>query len=80
MVDWEVQDNGKRGLARFFAIFSTDGVTSYSCDVSAMGVRIDDDGSVDGGSPKVKIVSLSFAKEEVLGRTYDIIQEDDEKP
>jgi PDZ domain len=74
-----VQDSGKRGLARFFAIFSTDGVTSYSCNVSATGVRANDaQGDTGPVSPKVKIVSLSCAKDEGLGRTYDLIQENEE--
>ena len=58
----------KRGMVRFFAIFSTDGVTTYSCNVSATGV---------GGSKEtIRIVSLSCAKDEGLGRTYDLIRED----
>mmetsp|Transcript_7733 Transcript_7733/g.10133 ORF Transcript_7733/g.10133 Transcript_7733/m.10133 type:complete len:202 (-) Transcript_7733:352-957(-) len=62
-----VQNEGKRGLARFFAIFSTDGFTTYSCNVSATGIR-QDDGSV-------RIVYLSCAKDEGLGQTYDLIRE-----
>jgi len=69
-----VQENGQRGMARFFAIFSTDGVTTYSCNISATGIRQGDTNS--GGSEcKVKIVSLSCAKDEGLGRTYDLISE-----
>ncbi|KAL9179612.1 hypothetical protein ACHAXT_008902 [Thalassiosira profunda] len=60
-----VQDEGKRGQVRFFAIFSTDGVTSYSCNVSATGIRKEDGG--------VEIVSLSAAKDEGLGQTYEFI-------
>lgn len=56
----------RRGQARFFAIFSTDGgATSYSCNVSATGVR-GEDGSVE-------IVSLSAAKDEGLGQTFEFI-------
>ena len=60
-----VQDEGKQGQARFFALFSTDGVSSYSCNVSATG-RCRDDGSID-------IVNLSAAKDEGLGQTYQFI-------
>ena len=60
-----VQEEGKQGQARFFAIFSTDGVSSYSCNVSATG-RCRDDGSID-------IVNLSAAKDEGLGQTYQFI-------
>ena len=61
-----VQDEGRRGQARFFAIFSTDGgFSTYSCNVSATGLRRED-GSVE-------IVSLSAAKDEGLGQTYEII-------
>lgn len=54
-------------LVRFFGIFSTDGVTTYSCNVSATGIRRDD-GSIE-------IVVLSCAKDEGLGQTVDIINE-----
>jgi hypothetical protein len=57
-----------RGMVRFFAIFSTDGVSTYSCNVSATGVRQDDD--------SIQIISLSCAKDEGLGRTFDLIQEE----
>lgn len=57
-----------RGQVRFFAIFSTDGVSTYSCNVSATGVR-QSDGSV-------KIVALSCAKDEGLGQTLELITED----
>jgi hypothetical protein len=60
-----VSEEGKRGQARFFAIFSTGGATSYSCNVSATGLR-QEDGSID-------IVSLSAAKDEGLGQTFDFI-------
>ena len=60
-----VQEEGKQGQARFFALFSTDGVSSYSCNVSATG-RCRDDGSID-------IVNLSAAKDEGLGQTYQFI-------
>jgi PDZ domain len=66
-----VQENGSRGMARFFAIFSTDGVSTYSCNVATTGIR-QDDGSI-------KIVSLSCAKDEGLGQTYDLIREETKK-
>ncbi len=62
-----VQNDGTRGLVRFFAIFSTDGVSSYSCNLASTGVR-----QTDGS---IKIVSLSCAKDEGLGQTFDLIQE-----
>ena len=64
----EVKGEGKRCMVRFFAIFSTDGVTTYSCNVSAAGIVQEDD-------ERVKIVSLSCAKDEGLGQTIDLIQE-----
>lgn len=60
-----VQEEGTRGQVRFFALFSTDGVTSYSCNVSATGVRAEEG--------KIEIVSLSAAKDEGLGQTYELI-------
>lgn len=57
-----------RGMVRFFAIFSTDGVSTYSCNVASTGVR-EADGSI-------KIVSLSCAKDEGLGQTFDLIKEE----
>ena len=88
------EGNPKRGLARFFAIFSTDDVTTYSCNCAATGIKIEDitdndndndnnhgnddnNGSNDGRPIQVRIVSLSCAKDEGLGRTYDLIQEED---
>ena len=77
----------RRGMVRFFAIFSTDGVTTYSCNVSATGIDIsgDDDNNNDAGTnvcikqnennSNIKIVSLSCAKDEGLGRTFDLIVE-----
>jgi hypothetical protein len=62
-----VSEGGDRGQARFFAIFSTDGVSTYSCNVSATGVR-QNDGSIE-------IISLSCAKDEGLGQTYELIRE-----
>lgn len=63
-----VQEDGNRCLVRFFGIFSTDkGGTTYSCNVSATGVR-QGDGIID-------IVSLSCAKDEGLGQTIDLILE-----
>lgn len=70
-----VQDDGRRGLARYFAILSSDGVTSYSCNVSSIGVKLkeeNENNDSSGESPKVEIVSLSCAKDEGLGRTYDL--------
>lgn len=57
-----------RGQVRFFAIFSTDGVSTYSCNVSATGVR--------EGDESVQIVALSCAKDEGLGQTLELIKED----
>jgi hypothetical protein len=62
-----VQNDGTRGLVRFFAIFSTDGVSTYSCNVASTGIR-----QADG---TIKIVSLSCAKDEGLGQTFDLIKE-----
>ena len=59
-----VQEEGKLGQTRFFAIFSTDGVSSYSCNVSATGRR---------KGKTIEIVSLSAAKDEGLGQTYQFI-------
>ena len=61
-----VQEDGVTGQTRFFAIFSTDGgVSSYSCNVSSKGRRLDDD--------SIEILSLSAAKDEGLGQTYQFI-------
>lgn len=57
-------------MVRFFAIFSTDGATSYSCNVSAKGIQ-----TKPGSNDSIQILSLSCAKDEGLGRTYDLIQE-----
>jgi len=65
--------NRNRGMVRFFAIFSTDGVSTYSCNVSATGIRESSSGSNENST--IQIVSLSCAKDEGLGRTYDLIQE-----
>ena len=54
-------------LVRFFAIFSTDGVSTYSCNVSATGRR-NSDGNID-------VIGLSCAKDEGLGQTIDLILE-----
>ncbi|KAL7526125.1 hypothetical protein ACHAWF_001637 [Thalassiosira exigua] len=60
-----VQDEGRRGQARFFAIFSTDRcVTSYSCNVSTTGIR--------QGNGSIEIESLSATKDEGLGQTYQL--------
>ena len=65
-----VQDGNisKECKVRFFAIFSTDTVSTYSCSVSATG-RI---GRPDGA---VEITQLSCAKDEGWGQTYDLIRE-----
>ncbi|MGK3751181.1 MAG: hypothetical protein ACI8RD_003481 [Bacillariaceae sp.] len=74
----------RRGMVRFFAIFSTDNTSSYSCNVSATGVDISGDDDNDGttvsikqseNNTNIKIVSLSCAKDEGLGRTFDLIRE-----
>jgi len=54
-------------LVRFFAIFSTGGSSTYSCNVSATGIR-DKDGSI-------VISALSCAKDEGWGRTIDLKRE-----
>mmetsp|Transcript_27626 Transcript_27626/g.63318 ORF Transcript_27626/g.63318 Transcript_27626/m.63318 type:complete len:149 (-) Transcript_27626:413-859(-) len=59
--------NDGKCLIRFFGIFSTDGVTTYSCNVSATGIR-----QLDGS---IKIISLACAKDEGLGQTIDLIIE-----
>jgi hypothetical protein len=61
-----VQDG--RGQVRFFAILSTDGVSTYSCNISATGVKQSDN--------SIQIVALSCAKDEGLGQTYDLIREE----
>lgn len=67
-----VSNGGSRGMTRFFAIFSTDGVSTYSCNVSATGIRLKEK---DGDDERIEIVALSCAKDEGLGQTYDLIQE-----
>ena len=62
-----VREDG-RCLVRFFALFSTDGVTSYSCNVSATGRLLDD---ASGGD--VELLALSCAKDEGWGQTVDLI-------
>ena len=64
-----VSSGGSRAMTRFFAIFSTDGVSTYSCNVSATGVRVKEH------DERIEIVALSCAKDEGLGQTYDLIQE-----
>jgi hypothetical protein len=63
-----VQD--RRGQVRFFAIFSTDGVSTYSCNISATGVKQND--------KSIQIVALACAKDEGLGQTYELIREERE--
>lgn len=75
-VTTEKNDSAVRGMVRFFAIFSTDGVTTYSCNVSATGVRsTNNEDPIDENDPNkdIKIITLSCAKDEGLGRTYDLI-------
>eukprot|EP00563_Minutocellus_polymorphus_P021192 CAMPEP_0197726574 /NCGR_PEP_ID=MMETSP1434-20131217/16254_1 /TAXON_ID=265543 /ORGANISM="Minutocellus polymorphus, Strain CCMP3303" /LENGTH=206 /DNA_ID=CAMNT_0043312549 /DNA_START=201 /DNA_END=821 /DNA_ORIENTATION=+ len=62
-----VQDNICK--ARFFAIFSTDTVSTYSCSVSATG-RKKPDGAIE-------ITQLSCAKDEGWGQTYDLVREEE---
>jgi len=70
------EDSTTRGMVRFFAIFSTDGVTTYSCNVSATGIRSANGTQKDNDPNRlISIISLSCAKDEGLGRTYDLIQE-----
>ena len=71
-------NNTIRGMVRFFAIFSTDGVTTYSCNVSATGIRKIDNNNNNNNDKNddIKIVSLSCAKDEGLGRTFDLIREE----
>jgi hypothetical protein len=61
-----VRNNG-RCMVRFFAIFSRDAVSTFSCSVSATGVQIAD-GTID-------IIALSCAKDEGWGQTVDIVVE-----
>ena len=54
------------------------GLSTYSCNVSATGVRehIEDDGNDNKkNNNQIRIVSLSCAKDEGLGQTYDLIYE-----
>ena len=65
----------KRVMVRFFAIFSTDGVSTYSCNVSATGIvteEVVEDGT-SSNNRNIEIVSLSCAKDEGLGRAFDLI-------
>jgi len=59
-------EDGRKGQVRFFAIFSTGGGSSYSCNVQATGVQREEDGHIE-------IVSLSAAKDEGLGQTVEFI-------
>ena len=63
-----VRDNGKTCQVRFFAIFSTDTVSTYSCSVSATGRK-----GINGDD--IEITQLSCAKDEGWGQTYDLIRE-----
>ena len=62
-----VQDDTDTCKVRFFAIFSTDSVSTYSCSVSATGRK--------GPDGAVEITQLSCAKDEGWGQTYDLIRE-----
>ena len=53
-----------RCLVRFFGIFSRDGSSTYSCNISATGRR-KPDGSIE-------ILALSCAKDEGWGQTIDL--------
>lgn len=66
----------RRAKVRFFGIFSTDGVSTYSCNISATGVHAS--AAKEDGDPNkdIRIVALSCAKDEGLGRTYDLIREE----
>ena len=70
----------ERVMVRFFGIFSTDGgVTTYSCNVAATGRQVAGS-SKDEDQPmnrkRIEITSLSCAKDEGLGRTFDLIVEE----
>ena len=62
-----VRDDG-RCLVRFFGIFSTDGETTYSCNVTAVGTKPTPN-SID-------ILQLSCAKDEGWGQTIDLKRAD----
>ena len=72
-------------MVRFFAIFSRDGVTTFSCSISATGVRLrkeghdrngDGDEDEDEDGTAIDIVALSCAKDEGWGQTVDLIVEE----
>ena len=69
------EETKRKVMVRFFAIFSTDGVSTYSCNVSATGIVDDEEQEEEGDNQnkKIDIVSLSCAKDEGLGRTFDLI-------
>ena len=70
----KVDDSLQRGMVRFFGIFSTDGVTTYSCNVSATGIRKSGtSGDENDPNKDIEMVALSCAKDEGLGQTYDLI-------
>lgn len=66
------ENESKVCKVRFFAIFSTDGITTYSCNVSAKGVVLVNSKGEDEG---ITITSLTCAKDEGLGQTVDLIVE-----
>jgi hypothetical protein len=47
-----------------------DGVSTYSCNISATGVKQND--------KSIQIVALACAKDEGLGQTYELIREERE--
>lgn len=55
-----------RCMVRFFAIFSRDTVSTFSCSVQATGIKRENG---------VEIVQLSCAKDEGWGQTFDLINE-----
>lgn len=74
------KNDTNRVMVRFFAIFSTDGVSSYSCNVSATANVNDNKNKEEIILPiddsNIKIVSLSCAKDEGLGQIYQLISEE----
>lgn len=69
-VSKDAKSGRKRCMVRFFAIFSTDTVSTFSCSVAATGVEIE-----DKNDDSVEIISLSCAKDEGWGQTVDLIVE-----
>ena len=65
-----VQKGSGEIKVRFFAIFTTGGASSYSCNVSATGRP--SEGDADGAGA-IEIVKLSCAKDEGWGNTVDLL-------